>query len=148
MSLSAALIYEIDKQKEGPKLTERTADLLFKIRKISIKKRMHLDSDRMRLDQIEDKFQFPVDYMRKLAFKLGFSSFDCLTHWKVDDFGKLIRGGLYRIFNQHQLDVNELDEYRFVFDCIEGTFGKAMKDYQNALFSIFYFKKGNSKSYN
>ena len=141
VSLAAALIYEIDNQLMTSKLKKQTSDLLLGIGRISEQKRINLDSDRLNLEEIEDKFEFPTAYMRKLATEIGFSSSGCVTPTRVENFGQLIKSGLYHTFSQHRLDVSEIEQFSFIFDSIEKTYGKAMRDFQNSLFDFFYFKK-------
>jgi ubiquinone/menaquinone biosynthesis C-methylase UbiE len=100
----------------------------------------NLRSDRSNLENIEDKFVFPVSYMRELAKDIGFEKFNCVTP-PINDFGLLIKKNIQRIFVQQSILLSKLDSFEFLFEPINTAYFNAYKENCFAPFSFFAFKK-------
>jgi ubiquinone/menaquinone biosynthesis C-methylase UbiE len=140
MSLAAKMITGSCKISAFHPLTEYDLMIVDAIAKISNKKMRNLRSSRTELTNIEDKFVFPIGYMRILAKKIGFKRFECLTP-EVTDFGIVIKKLFIQIFEQQKIELIKLDFFDFVFDGIGSTWGDVMKQDIKESFCLFAFVK-------
>lgn len=141
VSLSASLIRAFDSRQLSRRLSKHTDQVLAIIENRATLKRNNLRSDRSDLDSIEDKFQFPIEYMRDLSTKIGYSLFECRSNASNLNFGKMIKSVISRVFIQSNADITEIEEYDYIFDSLSLTYGEAMKEDLKALFSFFIFIK-------
>lgn len=139
-SLAASLIRAFEMRQETRVFTKKEDQILATIEKRSTLKRTNLRSDRKDVLKYEDKFQFPINYMRKLAYKIGYSDFECKSS-VVTDFGQMIKSAIARVFLQVNADAAKLDEYAFIFDIFNLTYGEPMREDLKASFSFFVFVK-------
>lgn len=140
MSLSAKLIFEVCKIIPEHPLSQYDLMIVNAMSKLAGKQMQNLRSSRTDLGSIEDKFVFPVNYMRSLSETIGFKKFECITP-DVQDFSAVIKKSFSRIFEQQKIDLTKLDYFDFVFNSIGSTYGYAMKEEIKASFSLFAFVK-------
>lgn len=104
-------------------------------------KRDHLESDRTGLRAIEDKFMFPIDYMRALSASIGFKGFDCVSVRKRFTLGEHVSRQIRHVLAQTKADAAFVDDYAFLFKRLTENYAKPMKMNEIAPFSFFVFSK-------
>ena len=112
------------------------------------RKRKHLDTvDRAELRIYEDKFQFPVEYMKRLCVNdIGFSSAQCLESSEKAESPcekiASIRRNLSRIFSQHDEDSSTLlAKYEFILESIRETYLEPLAGETYGAFQYFVMTK-------
>jgi len=104
-------------------------------------KRDHLESDRTDLREIEDKFIFPINYMRELSSSIGFKSFDCISFDSQLSLGEHTLRLIKHVFNQIKTNADFLSDYAFLFEKLTVNYGEPMKMNDITPFSYFVFSK-------
>ena len=140
VSLASSLIRSVDERQETRVFSDKEDRVLAAIEGRALLKKSNLQSDRKNL-AMEDKFQFPIAYMRELAAKLGYKQFDCVSPQLNIDFGQMIKKLIINVFRQNKSDYSKLDEFEYIFDSLNTTYGEPMKEDIRSAFSIFVFVK-------
>lgn len=139
-SIAAQLIVDVCERMPGHPLVTYELDILKAMSTLASLKMNNLNSDRSGLEDVEDKFIFPVSHMRRVSERIGYSKFKCISP-VVDDFADCIKREVGRVFIQQAIDLEKLDYFDFVFATLGGIYGSAMKDDLKANFSFFAFVK-------
>ncbi|MGR3710350.1 MAG: class I SAM-dependent methyltransferase [Alterinioella nitratireducens] len=109
------------------------------------KKMDNLDSDRTGLTEIEDKFQFPLGYMRQLSRDLGYSDFvvrpGVIRFGTSNDFGAQIRHRVSSVLERTNTPSDFLDEFDFLFEALAEDYARPIEKYLSPLFNFFGFVK-------
>lgn len=141
LSLAAGMIVRLVDSSTAYVVEPRAYKTLQIIQNRTSQKMCQLNSDRTGLDHIEDKFQFPINYLKNLTKELGYS--DIIVRPPPDDIelGALVRGGLERTFRQMEIPTDFLDGFRFIFDALTEDYGNPLSDFVHPLFSFFAYVK-------
>lgn len=140
-SLAAGLILRFANASKTYALDKKTRQILEAVQNIATKKMDHLNSDRSDLDHIEDKFQFPLNYLRNLAAELGFSKFitqPCPPNFQL---GERIKLKMTEIFSYTKASPEFLNDFDFIFEAFTEDYGDPLKGQIHPLFSLFAFEK-------
>ena len=138
-ALAASLILKLEEAK-APQTGGRRKALNALTNRPKVK-RANLDGDRSKLADIEDKFVFPIDYMRALGDRIGFSHFDCISRAGRSTLGNSARSLIERTCEKLGENTDFLDDYDFLFDSLTQTLGAPMKINGLTPFSYFVFVK-------
>ena len=147
MSLFCDLVLNISELK-GDKLSKKEKLILSTISQKALTKRRHLEElNRSVLKKYEDKFQFPVEYMKTLCTNvIGFSSAQCCTpsnnketsHEKMDS----IRRNLHNVFAQCDENASLIiEKYEFILESIRKTCFEPLADETYSAFQYFVMIK-------
>lgn len=101
----------------------------------------NLTSDRSNLGEIEDKFQFPILYLREIIQNIGFEKMIFSPPPLNMKLGNEARKGIERVFLQIGAATSTLNDFDFVFESISNDYGKPMAPYMQPLFSHFVLVK-------
>jgi ubiquinone/menaquinone biosynthesis C-methylase UbiE len=141
VSLAAGMISRFVDGNGNYSMERSTLRILKVIQGRATKKMNNLISDRTNLNHVEDKFQFPLNYMRDLTEKLGFSNFEVRPTTGAGNLGHLARKGIERTFRQQGRSAEFLDDFKYLFDALDEDYGKPLSDYIHPLFSFFAYEK-------
>lgn len=139
MSLAAGLIVRSPDAKTSRGLTPRHLAALSILKDRAGQKMRNLKSDRTGLRNIEDKFQFPVMFLRELGARNGFSKVIFSDNDGSFKLGEAAKSGIIRAFRQIGLATEPLDVFQHVFDALTGDYGGPMQDYIPPVFAQIAF---------
>ena len=137
---AAQLIVEACARMSDHPLATYDLNIMNAISNLADLKMRNLKSDRTKLEDVEDKFVFPISHMRRVSERTGYSYFHCISP-VVDDFADCIKREVARVFVQQSIDIKKLDYFDFIFKGLGKIYGSAMKDDLKANFSFFAFVK-------
>ena len=140
MSLAAKLIHETCQLLTNHPLNQYDLMIVKAMSELAGVQMNNLRSSRLDLNHIEDKFVFPVNYMRTTSEEIGFHQFHCITP-EVNNFSSVEKTQFARIFEQQKIDTTKIDYFNYIFDSIGDVYGGAMKEDLKAAFSFFAFIK-------
>lgn len=141
VSLAAGLILRASKASATSPMSPEALTVLDVIRTRGQVKINNLYSDRRNLAEIEDKFQFPVKYLEKLARDVGFETTIFASSPAKMTLGGEAKKGIVKVFDQQKLDWRVLEEYQYIFDALSEDYGKPMSLFMTPLFSNIAFIK-------
>lgn len=144
VSLAALLILQTDQSiATDPRLDRRQVEALEVIgnRASTNARRLRL-SDRDELRSIEDKFLLPINYMRRISERIGFSDFGYSNPTNgVVDVAEVVRAQIVDELKLWEIDTESLEYYSYIFDCLQTGYGEAMQEYVPHHFCFFVFVK-------
>lgn len=98
-----------------------------------------LKGDRDSLQEVEDKFVFPAEFLRRLGNEIGFSRVVLAPAPEGFDLGQEIRNAIDRVFNLINLSTEPLDAHAHVFEAFSVDYGRSMADYTLPVFTRIAF---------
>jgi ubiquinone/menaquinone biosynthesis C-methylase UbiE len=141
ISLAASLILETDAVMPSSRLNDKEKLVLEKTATKAANKERHLRGERDKLVKIEDKFIFPIEYIRDLSEKIGYQLFKVIQWAPVTDLGSLIKEHLSKILSQNKCNYRIIDDFQYIFNSIQNTYGASEREYLSQPFGFFLFKK-------
>ena len=141
VSLVAGLIVRSPEIAKAEGMTNRHFAILEGLGRRAGNKIANLNSDRSKLDEIEDKFEFPIAYLTELSRDIGFSEFVVSKTNEKFKLGQALKSEIFRTFDLLDLDVKPLNSFDYIFDAFDEDYGAAMRAYIPPLFARMAFIK-------
>lgn len=139
VSLASGIIVRCPNVKDSVGMTSKHIAVLNILKDRSGIKMRNLNSDRSHLRSIEDKFQFPVEFLKDLGKQIGFSKV-VLSKNKLDfKLGEVAKMGILKVFSQVGVSAEPLDAFQYVFDALTEDYGAPMHDYIPPVFAQIAF---------
>ena len=141
ISLAAGLIVRAAEAGGHSELTRGHIAALRFVQKRAMTKIENLYGDRNKLRNIEDKFIFPMGYLKDLAAECGFRSVEVSKPGPKFDLGDQMKELILRVFKQQNLDPAPLEPFEHVFRAIGEDYGRPMARYLVPFFATIVFLK-------
>lgn len=100
----------------------------------------HLSNRNQSVAAEEDKFIFPSNYMRELAERCGFSSYQLMQYAPVGNLAEVVKRELDRILRGTKAVVDEIDYFRPIIDSFE-SYRMSLGPYTSQTFAFNVFIK-------
>lgn len=138
-ALAAGLIARGEVERPTLGMTPRHIAALNSLRKRVVRKMINLRSDRGSLRDIEDKFEFPISYLRELAAEIGFSRIIVSRNPSSFQLGEAVKLEIKRVFRQLELAPEPLDAFQPMFDAFTEDYGAPLGDSIPPMFARIVF---------
>ncbi len=139
-SLAAGMIIRWWDDNPTTRPDAKTVQILKSLQKRTTVKIANMNSDRTGLASIEDKFQFPIAYLRSRTRELGFTEFH-VDERQVPNLGSMIQRQISSTVTQNGGNTSELDRFDFIFSAMNEDYSEPMAPFISPLFNLFTFVK-------
>lgn len=139
--LAARLIVQADRLHEKRQLSPQSELVLSAIaaRGVTMMRLLMKRTDEVNLH--EDKYYFPVDYMRNLSKRFGFSRFEIVQYAQVQDLGAMIEEQLASEMNGNSSNGMELLPFRPLLQAFTDAYEPSMASFLSQPFAFLVYVK-------
>jgi ubiquinone/menaquinone biosynthesis C-methylase UbiE len=141
LSLASQQLLALDEMAVKPTFSNRTKMALAVIGQRAGRATGFVLERPLEVHAVEDKFMFSANYLRDLAYKIGFSEFHMEQYAPVRNLGKLIEDQLVRELNANGANSEDIAVYRKLLQSFSTAYEPAMQPYVSQLFAFPIFVK-------
>jgi SAM-dependent methyltransferase len=139
LGLAAGIVLRADELDGHPQLPLRTRQALGAVAARPVTKLRNLLERGPELANVEDKFVFPIDFMRQLARRCGYADFHVFQHSPITNLHATVLGRLQGELRSFGEDPAVLTRFVPVLRPFSEVYGAAMQPYLSQAFAFFVF---------